>query len=96
MGVRTPSTPRCALGNIRKRPELDVTDPNMGRDDIDARRHLGGPGSGAGQGVDINQWIKASTSPPTFSVRARRSLTIPFGVLRIWMPMPPRTGRRSL
>ena len=42
------------------------------------------------------QWIRARTSPPTFSVRARRSLTTPLGVLRIWMPIPPRIGFRSL
>ena len=30
-----------------------------------------------------------------FQERARRSLTMPRGVLRIWMPMPPRIGLSS-
>jgi hypothetical protein len=42
------------------------------------------------------QWINARTSPPTFSVRALRSLITPRGVLRIWIPMPPRIGFSSL
>src|SRR5581483_10058514 len=73
---------------------------DTGHDDLvfslDWARLGRGRGGRVAVAAAVNQWILARTSPPTLRVRAWRSLRMPWGVLRIWMPRPPRTGRSSL